>query len=91
MSHQTIRLFVGYDPREAVAFHTFAQSVLEKSSLPVSITPLVLQALPGYQETQHLHLLALPDAVPVRLRRLGRVRRRRHDLPCRPGRAVGAA
>ena len=51
MSHQTIRLFVGFDPREAVAFHTFAQSVLEKSSLPVAITPLVLQALPGYRET----------------------------------------
>jgi lipopolysaccharide biosynthesis glycosyltransferase len=46
-----IRLFVGFDPREAVAFHTFAQSVLEKASRPVAITPLVLQALPGYEET----------------------------------------
>lgn len=46
-----IRLFIGFDPREAVAFHTFAQSVLEHASQPVSFTPLVLQALPGYQET----------------------------------------
>lgn len=46
-----IRLFIGFDPREAVAFHTFAQSVLEHASQPVSFTPLVLQALPGYRET----------------------------------------
>ncbi|HVO07680.1 MAG TPA: glycosyltransferase [Burkholderiaceae bacterium] len=48
---QVIRLFVGFDPREAVAYHTFCQSVLEKASRPVSFTPLVLQALPGYTET----------------------------------------
>ena len=46
-----IRLFVGFDPREAVAYHTFCQSVLEKASQPVSFTPLVLKALPGYTET----------------------------------------
>src|SRR4029079_4988556 len=48
---QVIRLFVGFDPREAVAYHTFCQSVLEKASRPVSFTPLVLQSLPGYTET----------------------------------------
>lgn len=46
-----IRVTIGYDHREAVAYHTFCQSILEKSSMPVSFTPLVLQALPGYQET----------------------------------------
>jgi lipopolysaccharide biosynthesis glycosyltransferase len=46
-----IRIFVGFDQREAVAFHTFAQSVLEKASRPVAITPLVLRGLPGYEET----------------------------------------
>lgn len=46
-----IRLFVGYDPREAVAYHTFCQSVLEKASLPVSFTPLALNTLAGYSET----------------------------------------
>jgi hypothetical protein len=45
-----IRIFVGYDPREAVAYHTFCQSVLEKASVPVAFTPLVLQGLPGYTE-----------------------------------------
>lgn len=46
-----IRLFVGYDPREAVAYHTFCQSVLERASLPVAFTPLALNTLAGYQET----------------------------------------
>ncbi len=46
-----IRLAVGFDQREAVAFHTFVQSVLEKASQPVSFTPLALSLLPGYQET----------------------------------------
>lgn len=46
-----IKVFVGFDSREAVAYHTFCQSILEKSSLPVSFTPLVLRSLPGYVET----------------------------------------
>lgn len=48
-----IRLMVGFDQREAVAFHTFAQSVINVTSLPVSVTPLVLNALPGYSETHN--------------------------------------
>ncbi len=35
-----IRLFVGWDPREAIGFHAFVQSVLEKTSIPVEIIPL---------------------------------------------------
>jgi lipopolysaccharide biosynthesis glycosyltransferase len=46
-----IRLMVGFDQRESVAFHTFVQSVIEVTSVPVSVTPLVLSALPGYSET----------------------------------------
>lgn len=45
-----IRLMVGFDQRESVAFHTFVQSVIEVTSVPVSVTPLVLSALPGYSE-----------------------------------------
>jgi len=37
-----ISVFVGFDPREAVAYHTFCQSVLENASQPVSFVPLVL-------------------------------------------------
>lgn len=46
-----IRLMVGFDQRESVAFHTFVQSVIDVTSVPVSVTPLVLSALPGYSET----------------------------------------
>jgi lipopolysaccharide biosynthesis glycosyltransferase len=46
-----IRVAIGFDQRESVAYHTFTQSILEKASEPVSFTPLVLGAMPGYQET----------------------------------------
>lgn len=39
-SPDTITLFTGYDAREAVGWHAFVQSVIEKTSLPVSIIPL---------------------------------------------------
>jgi hypothetical protein len=40
-----IRIFIGYDPREAVAFHALSHSIHRRSSEPVSITPLVLSQL----------------------------------------------
>jgi hypothetical protein len=36
-----IRFFIGYDEREAIAYHVLAQSILRLASVPVSITPLV--------------------------------------------------
>ncbi len=45
-----IRIAIGYDEREAIAYHTFCQSILEKSSQPVAFTPLVLSSLPTYTE-----------------------------------------
>lgn len=42
-----IRIFIGYDPREAVAFHTASHSLLARSSHPVAITPLALSNLSG--------------------------------------------
>jgi lipopolysaccharide biosynthesis glycosyltransferase len=35
-----INIFVGYDPREASAYHTFCDSVLRRASEPVAFTPL---------------------------------------------------
>jgi hypothetical protein len=37
---QAIPLYVGFDQREAACYHTFCQSVLERSSLPVAFIPL---------------------------------------------------
>lgn len=46
-----IKIVVGFDQREAIAYHTFSQSVLEKSSLPVLFLPLSMNTLKGYRET----------------------------------------
>jgi hypothetical protein len=41
-----IRLFCGYDTREAIGFHVFVASVLEHASVPVAITPLDSRGMP---------------------------------------------
>jgi lipopolysaccharide biosynthesis glycosyltransferase len=51
MSADTINLVVGFDQREAVAYHTFCQSILEKASLPVRFLPLAENTLVDYKET----------------------------------------
>ena len=45
-----IRIFIGYDPREPVAFHACVSSIIRYSSAPVCITPLALNNLSGYEE-----------------------------------------
>ena len=35
-----IPLYVGFDPREAAAYHVFCQSVLNRSSVPIAFIPL---------------------------------------------------
>ena len=40
-----INVFIGYDPREAVAFHVLAHSIHARASAPVSIHPLMLSQL----------------------------------------------
>ncbi len=35
-----IRIFIGYDPAEPVAYHVLAHSIITRSSVPVSITPV---------------------------------------------------
>ena len=45
-----IPIFVGFDPREAVAYHVFTNSVIRHSSKPMSISPLALKNLEGYSE-----------------------------------------
>ncbi len=42
-----IRVFIGYDPREAVAFNVLAFSIYERASRPVSVAPLSLTQLSG--------------------------------------------
>jgi len=50
---QPLKVFIGYDPREAIAFHVCVNSIIRQSSLPVSITPLALNMFKDYVETHH--------------------------------------
>jgi lipopolysaccharide biosynthesis glycosyltransferase len=45
-----IRLFIGYDPREAVVYHVCVNSIVRHASQPVAVTPLALKNLGGYVE-----------------------------------------
>jgi hypothetical protein len=42
-----IRIFIGFDRRETVAWHVLCHSILARSSEPVSFTPLALHQLGG--------------------------------------------
>jgi lipopolysaccharide biosynthesis glycosyltransferase len=44
---EPIRVFIGFDPREAVAFSVLAYSIHARASVPVSIAPLMLSQLTG--------------------------------------------
>ena len=42
-----LRVFIGYDAREPVAYHVLAHSILRRASAPVSITPIMRSQLTG--------------------------------------------
>lgn len=42
-----VRVFVGFDAREAVAFNVLSYSIQRRSSVPVSVTPIALHQLKG--------------------------------------------
>jgi hypothetical protein len=43
---ETLRIFIGYDPRQPVAYQVLAHSIIWRACKPVSIMPLVLETLP---------------------------------------------
>lgn len=45
MSDELIKVFVGYDPVESVAWHTMAHSIFTRSSRPVAIIPVNIRNL----------------------------------------------
>jgi hypothetical protein len=55
-----IRVFIGYDPREAVAYSVLAYSIQARASQPVSIAPLRLSQLKGVL-TRERHPLQSTD------------------------------
>jgi lipopolysaccharide biosynthesis glycosyltransferase len=46
-----IPVFIGYDPREAIAFHVCVNSIIRHSSQPVQIIPVALNLFKEYTET----------------------------------------
>ena len=46
-----IPVFVGYDPREAVAYHTCVNSIIRHATQPVAIVPVALNLFQDYAET----------------------------------------
>lgn len=46
MSRGPLRVFIGFDPRQPLAYTVAAHSVAVNSSVPVAITPLILRQLP---------------------------------------------
>ena len=46
-----IPVFVGYDPREAIAFHTCVNSIIRHATQPVAIHPVALNLFRDYSET----------------------------------------
>jgi hypothetical protein len=55
-----IRVFIGYDPREAIAFSVLAYSIQARSSQPVAVAPLMLSQLQGIL-TRPRHALQSTD------------------------------
>ena len=47
---ERVTLIVGFDQREAIAYHVFCQSVIERASLPVQFLPLNPTSIAGYTE-----------------------------------------
>jgi len=47
-----IPVFVGYDPRESIAYHTFCQSVIQSSSVLPSFVPLASRLLDDFDGQQ---------------------------------------
>ncbi len=45
MPQELIRVFIGYDPREAIAYNVLAHSIQRRASRPVAVAPLMLSQL----------------------------------------------
>ena len=45
-----IKLVIGFDQRESIAYHTFCQSIIEHASAPLTFIPLAINSLKEYKE-----------------------------------------
>lgn len=49
-----MKIFIGYDPRESMAFHVLCHSIMTRTTSPVEIIPLVLKSLPMWRTDTEL-------------------------------------
>jgi hypothetical protein len=47
-----LKIYVGYDKRESIAYHTFCNSILTRATKPVFFCPLSLNTLDAYKQQQ---------------------------------------
>lgn len=50
----SVRVFIGYDKREASAYHVCCQSLIEHSSVPLEIHPLALNNMERFYAERHV-------------------------------------
>ena len=48
--NKKVKIYIGFDQRESIAYHTFVQSLIDHASIPLDITPLAVRNLKGYEE-----------------------------------------
>jgi len=53
MNHNVIKVSIGFDQREAVAYHTFCQSIIQNTTQPVLFLPLALNLFDNYKENHN--------------------------------------
>lgn len=46
-----LRIFIGYDERQALSYNVLQFSILRRASMPVSITPLRIDSMPWFKRT----------------------------------------
>lgn len=48
-----VKVVIGYDAREAIAYHTCVNSIIRNSSVPVQFIPIALKNIKGVYEENH--------------------------------------
>lgn len=48
-----IRMFIGFDEAETVAWHVFNHSIQKRSSRPIAVSPIMLSQLPELKREKH--------------------------------------
>jgi hypothetical protein len=49
---EPLKIFIGYDSKEPIAYHVLASSILRRASVPVSVIPLTRHSLSGIYTRQ---------------------------------------